>query len=164
MTDNQTVSFFYIDTKIQVNDAMYATRQRLDPTSLNTTYAASAGPNVDVLARDKYYTDWCELELGFQWTANGTTGLFGLTNCESLVSAGRCQQQTVRLSDYYIDVWNAAGDEWLACHETGHAIGLSHRILSPARGCMQNGNGIPVSPEYMPHDVAHFNNWSNSAS
>lgn len=155
ITDNKNVGFHYVDPSAQLTEAANYTRnQLLNPTGLDTSYVSDSTNATDIMAGDRYYTDFCEAALGVQWTQNGVNGLRGLTTCDYLVDNGRCDQAVVRYSNHFFDVHQDYGDRYLVCHEIGHAIGLFHR--SSAHGCIWN-NGDVSNPEYTPHDIEHFN-------
>lgn len=72
------------------------------------------------------------------------SNLRGLTWCDDAVngSAHRCDQQYVKFNR------NMITDQTAACHETGHAVGLVHGVLTspslsnadPQLGCMRLGS------------------------
>lgn len=155
MTDNKDVYFSYIDPSTTMRDAANWTRTNLmNGTSLDTFSVAEPTAQTDVVMRDLYYTDWCEDTLGVQWTTNGITGLHGMAACYSITGGGRCDQQVVRISNFWFDARDLAGDRWIVCHELGHAIGLVHR--DTGQGCMLNTGAVGLQ-SYTAHDLLHFN-------
>lgn len=159
ITDDKDVSFYYDPvTPADVRGVSNWVRtDLLNPTALDTSLQSTPNNDTDVYLIAQNYTDWCEAELGIQWTTNGTTGLHGVTNCEVKDSSTpRCAKANVRLSTLFFGAHDAPGDRWLVCHEVGHAIGLRHRQLSSS--CMATCSTHP--PFYTTHDIAHFNaNW-----
>ena len=85
----------------------------------------------------------------------GTT--IGFTWCDDAVSARRCDQHYVR---FRFDRINAE----LACHETGHAVGLTHGHEAAPResqtaaelGCMETPNS-GRRPHLGGHNKAEIN-------
>lgn len=159
ITDNKSVTFVWIDLQTDVHDAAGYTRtQLLDPTDLDTSVVDTQTDQTDVVVLDRYYTDYCEAELGVQWTTDAHTGLFGLESCGHLGAntGDRCGQASVRVSNVYTDYHSDPSDRYLLCHEIGHAIGLRHRHAS---GCMENCAEASAA-SYTQHDIDHFNsNW-----
>jgi hypothetical protein len=67
------------------------------------------------------YSGSAETDVIYQVSTSGFSGnVIGQTWCNDAVSSTRCDQEYVR--------FRAAGyvDRELACHETGHAVGLTH--------------------------------------
>jgi hypothetical protein len=134
ITDDKNVDFFYIEPSADMTLAgAYVRNTLLDPTAINTSYTSPENNHIDVLTRDRYYTDFCEAYYGAQWTTDGVYGVRGATSCDYL-SGNRCDQADVRISTYYFDVHGQQGDRWILCHEVGHAIGLRHRNNEPPSG------------------------------
>jgi hypothetical protein len=161
MTDNRDIYFSYVDVSSQMSDASNWVRTNLvNPTALNSYYTADHTELTDMLARDQYYTDYCETQLGQRWTTDGHLGLQGFATCNTVSPSGRCEQGTYRISRYVWDNRTIQYRRTIACHEIGHLIGLKHR--SGSLGCMPgNRDGLPA---YTTHDRAHFTEFSNAAS
>ena len=156
ITDNKNVSFGAAEgNRPDADQAMTWVRNNLlNPTALDTSYVADPGPKIDVYVITKDYDDYCLVGTGLRWTKDGRYGVFGLTNCDTKVATNnRCDKQTVRLAEKYLDVHGDRGDRWLMCHEVGHAIGLRHRKVA---GCMNVCVEVDT-PAYTPHDINHFN-------
>lgn len=105
----------------------------------------------DIVYFDYNYTNYC----GFSWHGSGGS-VVGIAECVSLGAANVCERFDVRFDTSWTlnqyDNWTRA----LACHETGHALGLEHRANGQfAVGCM------PAILEnvqvYSFHDIAHLN-------
>lgn len=128
-TDNASLSVWFqasIGTSTET-----ITRNSLNgsfnPTSLNVSYPSS--PN---------YSGSSETDIIYQQSSDGFSGTSGgFTWCNDAVNAEQCDQHYVRY--HYTSI-----DRQLACHETGHAVGLVHGTYSnpivgrddPILGCM----------------------------
>lgn len=112
---------------------------------------ATPDSNTDVIYNDYDYWNYC----GYAWHG-GLGTVVGLMVCVSL-SGSRCNQAEVDLDTSFTDITTPGYRQALACHETGHTLGLTHNPnnLSSTYGCM------PASLEsqfiYSPHDLSHIN-------
>jgi hypothetical protein len=154
MTDNKDIGIYYPSSGSPdlVNATNWVRTQLLNPTAIDTSLAAAHTEVTDVVVSDAYYTSICEQDVGMKWTPAGN--LIGLEQCEVALANGRCGHAIVRISRYILDSYNNDGDRLVACHEVGHAIGLTHRPTGD--GCIQE-SPLLGSTYYTPHDLAHFN-------
>lgn len=104
--------------------------------------------NTDVIYYDNYYTTYC----GLNWGNPYSPSILGATICQTL-SGSKCQQSFILFSEYYATASSVAYHRSIACHETGHSVGLLHRADST--GCMTSSPGL--MPLYTPHDIVHIN-------
>jgi hypothetical protein len=84
----------------------------------------------------------------------GTAGLSGLVRCWYVVSSNsKCDQQHVDFDNDFMGPQTTTNENWLACHEFGHTIGLLH--TNSGANCMQSpGIGTPALTS---HDISHIN-------
>lgn len=166
MPQDRTVTFAHVDLQADTREAAIWVRGNLvGPTAYNTTFEAQSA-TTDVLIGDREYDEYCEMELGFNWAnqALNNGGIIGLTTCEARAASGRCEQQVVRISNFWTQARSDYYDRNLLCHEIGHAIGLRHRenVQGQTFGCMpQIDFGVN---DYSGHDKAHFTEFSGQAS
>lgn len=130
MADNATHSFYYAPSlPTYMRNKMNAIRtQSYDPTDINTVTSTNPNSQTDVVVYQRNYTNFC----GVSWNGSGGSTV-GLTNCVSL-SGNACQKFEVRFDSSYTDSATAAQRKSLTCHETGHTLGLGHRL--PSSSCM----------------------------
>lgn len=148
MADNAAHYFWYDSLTNGVENAQNNTRSSdYDPTDVNTFDDSSAKPTTDVIVRDQDYSTFC----GYSWHPGG--GLWGLATCNSVNGADECESHDVRYDISYIEVATQAERRGLACHETGHSLGLMHR--DAGNGCMKQYGAYPAS--LTEHDTAHLN-------
>lgn len=150
MADNRDHYFWYENVTSAVSSAVNYTRTNVyNPTVINTHNDSSNKSTTDVVVRDEDYSTYC----GYSWHGSGGS-LWGLTTCDSTNSASECEKHTVR---YDLSYFNAAGttdERGLACHETGHTLGLTHRDTDSR--CMKTFGPYPTT--LAGHDVNHLTN------
>ena len=74
--------------------------------------------------------------------------LLGITFCEDDGSGSKCDQHYVYIDQPVVSTFNNTKEQSVACHETGHAVGLAHgdnadpllNFDDPLLDCMRNGN------------------------
>jgi hypothetical protein len=130
-TDNATLTVFM---QSSVSAARKTTVRNMlgnqyNPTDLNVSYPASPS-----------YSGSAETDIIYQVSTSGFSGsTIGQTWCNDAVSSTRCDQEYVRFRG------TIQFDSELTCHETGHAVGLTHGVdASPSEsntaaelGCME---------------------------
>jgi hypothetical protein len=130
-TDNSALSVFMQST---VSSARTTTIKNMlgsqyNPTDLNVSYPATPS-----------YSGDSETDIIYQVSTSGFSGTtIGQTWCDDSVSSTKCDQEYVRFRG------TLQFDTELTCHETGHAVGLTHGAnASPAEsntaselGCME---------------------------
>lgn len=85
--------------------------------------------------------------------------LLGFHNCITYHSSRRCNHAHLRYANS--DLGTVTFERALACHETGHSVGLQHS--GPAANsqsvvrCMWNNPLPSTDPLVGPHNVAHIN-------
>lgn len=107
-------------------------------------------PTTDLVYRDLDYSTYC----GYDWYAPGQGGITGLTTCDSLMGSGACRTHSIRFSTVYSGSASVTARRGLACHETGHAIGLTH--ATSASTCMTPGNSSTVN-QWNPTEIGWIN-------
>lgn len=148
MADNRDHYFWYEDVTSAVSSAVNYTRTNVyNPTDVNTHNASGNTATTDVVVRDQDYSTYC----GYSWHPGG--GLWGLTTCDSTNSAGECEKHTVRYDISYFNVAGTTDERGLACHETGHTLGLTHRDTDSR--CMKTYGPYPTT--LADHDINHLN-------
>jgi len=116
--------FFYYEG---VNDPMreatnHIRNTELDPTDINTSVDNSSDEETDVVVHQDNYGDgnaYC----GYNWHPNG---IIGLATCRSQNAANSCRRHDTWYDSSWTSAHGTAAQRALACHETGHAVGLQH--------------------------------------
>ena len=157
--DNKSLVYFRSDLTANNSSAVASHMSYIN--SLTATYGVSASEagsissTTDEVVFDQAYTTYC----GRSWTLDGNTGTFGLTSCLSHNSVGECEKNEVRLTTRIGSLTDTAVErQKLACHETGHALGLLHRDTNPQEGCMPTSTDTMVEARYSDHDKNHLQN------
>ena len=119
--------------------------------------STSATSTTDVVYTDADLSTYC----GVDWhpDSNGDGAyIIGFTKCVSLFGA-RCERFDVLFDTSRTDQasFSTSMAQGLACHESGHTLGLSHRDngSAPDVGCMPAN--VPPYWSYSPHDLNHIN-------
>jgi hypothetical protein len=117
-----------------------------DPTDLNVSYPATVE-----------YNGSAETDIIYQINPNDLGSLIGLTWCDDAVGGYKCDQQYVRF------VASNAVDRELACHETGHAVGLTHGAQADPVASNSDGAllGCMETPDTGNHPYLQSNNVDN---
>lgn len=111
-TDNTTLVYYQVGSvSVGMRDAVHAT--------MNGSYTTT-----DLNASETSTPAWsgsAETDIVYWQDSTLPSAYIGLTWCDSAVSGSlyRCDQQYVKFRTGY-------SDRSLACHETGHAVGLTH--------------------------------------
>lgn len=153
MADNGTHAFYYSSvTSSMVSATNWNRINNLNPTDVNTSVATTITSTTDVVVYDSNYTTYC----GFSWHGSGGS-MIGLVTCVSLNSASECEKHEMRYDTSWTTGRSQAYLRALACHESGHTLGLEHRANSTSSdvGCMPSP--LPTITQYTDHDVAHLN-------
>jgi hypothetical protein len=133
--------------------ANYVRVYTYNPTAINTFTEDVFTSQTDVLLRDyDYEGPWCNLV----WRSSSTavTGIVGYTKCLAL-SGSACQQFEVRFDNDWMGPKTTAQERWLACHELGHTVGLTHTSQAvPA--CMSPNDQLANPSTLTSHDSAHL--------
>jgi len=125
-------AFYYYLSSPMASAQDYVFANVIAPTDLST-YSSPTMPT-DLIYRDLDYSTYC----GLRWYTPGLGGTTGLTTCDSLAWAGGpCSSHTIRFSTVFSNGTSTSGRRALACHESGHAIGLTH--ASGSTSCMLPG-------------------------
>lgn len=150
MQDNSTMTYSRQDLTPQFYSAVsYALNTDIVPTDIQLAAEDNTPDgNTDVIYYDNYYTTYC----GLNWGNPYSPSILGATICQTL-SGSKCQQSFILFSEYYATASSVAYHRSIACHETGHSVGLLHRADST--GCMTSSPGL--MPLYTPHDIVHIN-------
>jgi hypothetical protein len=138
MAGYSSLSFYYWNLSGAMTSAEDWVRSNdVDPTDLGTYNIVSQ--SADVVVRDLDYSTYCGLDWYSSSHGGGTTGL---TTCDSLLANGRCSTHSIRYSTNYTSIASTSQRRGLACHETGHSIGLTHATSSSS--CMVLGATNPA--------------------
>jgi hypothetical protein len=151
-TDNRTLTAFFQDSATG-NGVKSTVQSRLallnDNTVLSVSYPATAS-----------YSGSAETDIIYQVSSSGFSGTtIGITWCNDAVTSTQCDQEYIRFrAASYVD------DE-LACHETGHAVGLTHGVdAGPSEsntaselGCMETPDSGSRST-FGSHNIDEINN------
>jgi hypothetical protein len=147
MARDATVGVYYVNTSLYTSALNWTLSTNLNATDVTPTVLSSSS-GADVLVYEGAYTDYC----GYDWY-QGVNGTIGLTTCGSLLSNDRCNLHTIRLSTTYANDATTWQERDLACHETGHSVGLTH--TSSTSSCMYSGSDTASS--YNSTDVGYLN-------
>ena len=150
MQDNSVMTFSRQALTVQFSSAVsYVLNTDIVPTDIQLA-AEDKTPdgNTDVIYYDNFYTTYC----GLFWGNPNSPSILGASICQSL-SGSKCQQSFVLFSESLATTSTSAYLRSIACHETGHSVGLLHRADST--GCMTTAPGL--MPLYTPHDIIHVN-------
>lgn len=149
MSDNGTQYYWYDSLTQNVSGAQNYTRNNVyDPiSSINTVDDSGEYSSTDAIIRDQDYTDYC----GKNWHPNG---VIGATQCNGLNIDRECESHVIRYDTSYSDDASDFARRSLACHETGHSLGLQHR--STDSKCMESGSN--QATDLSSHDINHLNN------
>lgn len=148
-TDNASLTVYRQNSLTSGAKSVIATMLSADyaPTDFSVTIQSSG-----------VYTGGSETDIVYQQSTSGMTGtVIGFAWCDDAVTNRKCDQHYVRFRYDSIDAE-------LACHETGHAVGLTHGHEASPResqtaaelGCMEtpdSGN----RPHLGSHNVSEIN-------
>jgi len=150
-TDNRTLTAFFQDSVGSGVKSTVKSRLALlnDNTVLSVSYPATAS-----------YSGSAETDIIYQVSSSGFSGTtIGITWCNDAVTSTQCDQEYIR--------FRAASDvdDELACHETGHAVGLTHGVdAGPSEsntaselGCMETPDS-GSRPTFGSHNIGEINN------
>lgn len=117
---------------------------------VSTTPVSSPTSTTDQVIYDNAYTSYCN----FPWWRPGSGGAVGQARCVSVNSGNECEKHEVRLSTTWGNSSYATLNKRrsVVIHETGHALGLSHR---PLRGEVMQPAVTPILA-FSSHDIDHF--------
>lgn len=157
MADAQPHTYWY-SANVAANHSVrihqdWAWNTVFGPTSVEPLPVASPTTATDVVVYAQDYSNYC----GRRWhpQPSGTPATLGLVVCVSLnPGAQTCEKHETR---YDLGWWNGGQDDVfrrnVACHETGHTLGLLH---TPDTGSCLYESTRPVDV-VTEHDVAHLN-------
>lgn len=151
MQDNSTMTYSRVALSSSMfNEVAWVLNNVVAPTDISLA-AEQATPtsNTDVVYQEANYVGgFC----GFTWHSAGN--LIGYTYCASL-SGQRCQRFNIYIDQSWeVNVTNTSR-RWIACHESGHSLGLTHPTSSsPTTTCMSSSG----STYHSTHEVSgHIN-------
>lgn len=151
-TDPNPLTFFHSALESGTYAAVeWARTQRYEPTGISTSLLGSSNSLTDVVSFDQDYTVYC----GYNWHTPGGMGdmTIAASTCVGLASSGACERHENRYDLSYMNAVPQNYREIVACHETGHAWGLTHR--TEENGCMNHP--MPHAGELTVHDTKHIN-------
>jgi hypothetical protein len=154
MADNREHTFFYNGIESYTRAAVdWSRANNFDPTEINTSNTV-----LDSLTDVVIFDNDMEGEVcGATWLSTyGGNGDFwvGAAFCQSL-SGSACQQRYVYFDTDFMGPRSNAAEQWLACHEIGHTVGLGH--YTAFDGCMQTPQS---TRNYLhDHDRVHLHNY-----
>lgn len=153
MADNEDHVFYYSSLSADMVGATTWNRlNNLDPTAINTSTTTTVTATTDVVVYDTDYATYC----GYAWDGSGGT-LIGLVTCVSLNSASECEKHEMRYDTSWTASRSTTWQRALACHESGHTLGLKHRDNTASdSGCLPDTQ-VAIT-HYSNHDLAHIAN------
>ncbi len=158
MTDSDIHTYYMSPTATtqNVKDAMNWHLPRLQSVYGMTSFSHSSNTvNTDFVIFDANYTTQC----GLDWDASPGNKV-GLAKCRNHWSAsGECNRHYLRFDTSDTNNFGVFKNKVLACHETGHALGLKHRFRTSDPGCMKSSLGGGATSGYSGHDTSHFSSW-----
>jgi hypothetical protein len=139
MASSASISFYYLNLSSVMTSAQdYVRSNAIDPTDLASSSAGSLTSTTDIIVRDLDYATYC----GYDWFTSSSGGVTGLSTCDALTGS-KCKQHSIRYSTNYVNIASTTQRRGLACHETGHSIGLSH--ASSDASCMKPEDSTPAT-------------------
>lgn len=120
--DNSVHTFYYQTVPDAMQGATnYIRNNEYDPTDVNTSVVSSSGEQTDVVVHQDNYEDG---DCGYSWHPNG---MAGLATCRSANEQGDCARHDTWYDGSWVADRQLESHRTLACHETGHTLGLQHR-------------------------------------
>lgn len=125
------------------------------PTDLDAV-STSSSTTADVIFYDGNYSTYC----GYTWWTSGSGGTGAIATCHTLSGSG-CAQHRIYIGNEYSDELDTTEHRILACHETGHAIGLTHNSHSASsnsclRSSVLSGGGTTYYSSHETNDSINF--------
>lgn len=149
MADNNYHTFYYSSLASTTREAQDQARAlHYDPTDIDTVVLGSATSTTDVVVYDLNYTSYCNLN----WDGGPGNNFFALVTCASKNSTSACEKHELRYDNSDIDFLPYEERVGLACHETGHTVGLEHRDAET--GCLETAAPYPNFLTW--HDFYHI--------
>lgn len=146
MADNWEHTYYYSSLTSAMSAATTWSRtNNVDPTNMQSVLLSTPTATTDVVVYDEDYTNFC----GYTWNGSGGT-VVGLVSCVSLTTANTCEKHEMRFDTSFTGSTSQATQRVLACHETGHTIGLTHRSGS----CI--ATPLTSTNTYSGHDIGHI--------
>lgn len=147
MADNHEHTYYYSNLTAAMTAATTWSRiNNVNPTDMTTVLMSSESSATDVVVYDTNYTSYC----GYTWHTPGEGGVIGLATCVSVNRVGECEKHEMRFDTSYTADASLTNRRSLACHETGHTLGIGHStecLATPLSG----------STIFSSHDIAHIN-------
>ena len=152
MTDNKDLYYYRSSlTSYMYSAVAHALNNEVAPTDIVVKpEESSAGSGTDIVYYDADFSTWC----GKDWHPDdpsdaGTAYVWGNSSCETL-SGSKCDRNDIRFDTSYWGSASTNARRKVACHETGHALGLTHRSGS----CMVTGS--TWNTFFSSHDENHL--------
>ena len=102
------------------NAVAWVLNNRVAPTDLTVQYDSTPDSATDAVYYDADYTTFC----GRTWHGSGGS-VVGMVQCSSLAGQ-HCNRMNVHFDNSATDAYSTTKARVLACHETGHSIGVKH--------------------------------------
>lgn len=129
---------------------------RISPTDLSISSVSSGG---DFVYFDEPYTTFC----GRSWWSPSAGGVIGLTNCDALGNSNSCGRHHIYMTTTWTENANTDTSERrkLICHESGHAIGITHNehTTTAYDSCMRPQATDSSISDYSPHEINDMINY-----
>lgn len=143
-TDNQTLTYFFESSILAADEGVVTDRMNAEygSTDLNPSYDSTP-----------QYSGQAETDIIYQ--RGSLEGFIGYAWCEDADDGNQCDQHYVRFRS------NVSMTGHLACHETGHAVGLTHGIHAhPSISNTTGSLGCMVTPADVSKTTLGANNRS----
>jgi hypothetical protein len=118
----------------------FAMATRLESTDMTTDEFQSQNADTDVVAVDPYYGT----DAAHDW--------WGMWTCDTFTTTGRCNKGTMRFNLSWGPITTC-----VSVHETGHSVGLDHRVEDPPVDVMYRQCLGRSWNDYDSHDRMHIN-------
>lgn len=120
-------------------------------THVTANEMAQPTASTDAVYFDDNYTYYCNMS----WIGQPNGSTVAATECVAKNGTGECDRSEIRISNH-TDWYSSDKRQQVACHETGHALGLLHRPEETY--CMYSLINLITANGYSAHSKNHLLN------